>query len=85
MEKTRTRWDIIIDDIKLGDIIYECDYGWCIKAQVTSAPVLKDGYWSWKAVDMITGKEIDYWASQGNEYNHYSLKLYSYQAYTIIR
>lgn len=81
MEKTKTRWDIFIDDICLWDTIYECDYGRCIETKVTTQPTLIDWYWSWKAINVDTWKEIDYGYTAWNEHSAYWLKLYSYEAY----
>lgn len=66
-------------DIKFGDIIYEYSGMYCVKSMVISTPKVKDGLWSWKAVNVKSENIIDYAQREGKE--EYS-KLYNYEAYT---
>jgi len=80
--KTRTRGGLIVEDIKIGDIHYEFEYGVGIKSEVMTLPVQDDnGDWSWKSKNLTTLKEIDYGVFKGG--GCYSVKLYDYMAYTV--
>lgn len=79
---THTRGNIIVEDIKVGDIHYEFDYGFGIKCKVITLPVRDDeGYWSWQSENVNTGNIINYGVREGM--SHYSSKLYDYEAYTV--
>ena len=78
--KVRTRGNVIVNEIKIGDIHYEYDYNMCIKSEVISLPERdEDGYWSWQSKHATTGNIIDYGVSEGM--THYSSKLYDHEAY----
>lgn len=69
--------------LNIGDIIYECEAGLNIKAEVTSKPVTKttdDGkkQVSWTAINFFTKKEIGYMLTEG--YEHY-IKIYKEPQY----
>lgn len=86
MEVTRTRGDIIINDLKIGDIVWECEYGTCEAFEITTKPEVKDEVWHWKARHCKTDKIIDYSMADANSENgkynsQFGLKLYSYEAY----
>jgi hypothetical protein len=81
MAKTLTKGDIIVEDIKVGDIHYEFEFGFCIKSKVILLPSRdSDGYWTWKSKNTNTGKEIQYGVREGM--SHYAPNLYSYEAYS---
>ncbi len=76
----RTKGNIIVNDIQIGDIHYEFDYGFCVRSQVISKPVRdSEGRWTWQSKHLKTGNIIDYMVTEGFE--HYSPNLYDYQAY----
>jgi hypothetical protein len=81
MTVTRTKGDIIVEDIKIGDIHYEFGYGMCIKCEVITLPVFdkEHGGWSWKS-KRSNGEPIDYFVHP--DYSHYGPNLYSYEAYS---
>lgn len=80
---TYTRGNIIIENIKVGDIHYEFYSGCYIKCIVISLPVSTeredDIYWTWKSKHAISDKIIDYGVS--SKYSHYGPNLYDYMAY----
>lgn len=79
--KTKTRGNVIVEDIKVGDIHYEYDLGMCVKSEVVQAPERDaDGNWSWVSKSCKDGKPIEYMVNP--EYPHYSVKLYDYEAYS---
>lgn len=78
--KTHTGGDIIVEEIKVGDIHYEFEYGMCIKTEVLSLPKLNDELWEWQSKSMSNGRIIDY--AVHIKYPHYAPKLYSYEAYS---
>lgn len=78
--KTRTRGNVIVEDIKIGDIHYEYEGPLCIKSKVIISPFKnEDGNWTWKSKALSTGREINYIVNPN--YTHYSSKLYNYEAY----
>jgi hypothetical protein len=82
MNKVYTKGNVIVNDIKVGDIHYEYEFGIGIKSEVISEPVRSpDGYWVWKSRNLNTGKIIDYGISE--RYPHYGPNLYDYEAYTV--
>ncbi len=77
-----TKGNVIVENIKVGDIHYEFAYGMGIKCKVITLPVRdNDGYWTWKSKNLTTGKEIEYGVREGMA--HYSCNLYDYEAYKI--
>ena len=79
--KTHTRGNVIVEDIKVGDIHFEFEYNYCIKSEVIELPKLdEDGNWVWKSRQITSGKIIDYLVNP--KYSHYSGKLYDHEAYS---
>ncbi len=79
---TTTRGNVIIENIKVGDIHYEYEYGVGIKSEVVSLPVKDEsGLWEWESKNVKTGKIIKYAVKEGFE--HYSPKLYDFEAYIV--
>lgn len=77
---TRTKGDVIVEEIKIGDIHYEFEYGFCIKSEVTSLPVRNEsGLWEWTS-KTESGGIINYAISEG--FSHYGPNLYTYEAYS---
>jgi hypothetical protein len=78
--KTMTKGNVIIEDITIGDIHYEIEYGCGIKCEVISLPVRdENGYWSWQSKKINDGRIIEYGVSEGM--SHYGPNLYDYEAY----
>lgn len=69
---------INLDELKVGDVFYECEYGTNLRMVVTKPIIFENDQWKWKAIDE-DGKEVDYLITKG--YEHYGPKLYSYPAY----
>lgn len=79
---TMTKGNVVVENIKVGDIHYELEYGVGIKSEVLTMPVRDDtGYWTWKSKNLTTGKEITYGVREGMA--HYSINLYDYEAYKV--
>lgn len=79
---TKTRGNLTIEDIKIGDIHYEFDYGFGIKCEVLTTPIRNnDKQWTWLSKNVNTGEEIEYLVTEGFE--HYGPKLYNYEAYIV--
>lgn len=81
--KTRTRGNVIVDDIKVGDIHYEFEYGFGIKVEVLTLPVLEGNVWTWTAKNINTGKVVDYLVNK--QHPHYGPNLYDHEAYVVKR
>ncbi len=56
----QTKGDVIIDQIQVGDIHREEEYGTVIMVEVVSQPKLEDGFWYWDSKDLATGTIIPY-------------------------
>lgn len=81
--QTLTKGNVIVENIKIGDIHYEYDMGLGIKSEVISLPVRsEEGYWTWQSKNMISGKIIDYGVSE-NHPSYYAVNLYDYEAYQV--
>jgi hypothetical protein len=79
--KTQTKGNVIVEDIKIGDIHYEYHMGLCIKSEVISLPKKNsDGNWVWQSKSLKSGKVIDYMVNP-NFASHYSVNLYDYEAH----
>lgn len=76
---TLTKGNVIVENIKVGDIHYEFEYGMCIKTEVITLPVRDEEWWSWKSKSLITDRILDYSVREG--YSHYGPNLYDYEAY----
>ena len=82
MSKTYTKGNVIVEEIKIGDIHYEYEYGMGIKCEVITLPKRnKDNQLEWTSRNLNTGKEIGYLVDPN--YTHYSSNLYDYEAYKV--
>ena len=81
--RTSTRGNVIVEDIKVGDIHWEYSGGSGIKVEVITKPEFDGDIWSWKS-KIIEGGTLGYVIDFGvhPNYPHYSSKLYDYEAYT---
>jgi len=81
---TMTKGNVIVENIKVGDIHYEFEYGMGIKCEVITLPVRdEEGYWTWKSRNLYNKKEILYGVKEGM--GHYGPNLYDYEAYKVER
>lgn len=79
-KKTHTRGNVIIENIKIGDIHYEFEYNMCIKSEVVTLPRLNEyEQYEWQSKQLSNDRIINYLVDP--EYSHYSAKLYDYEAY----
>ena len=79
--KTYTHGNVIVEDIKIGDIHYEYYWNVCLTVKVITLPALNsDGQYKWKSEAVSTGNIVDYLVDP--KYAHYSAKLYDYEAYS---
>jgi hypothetical protein len=75
-----TKGNVIVNNIKVGDIHYEFECGCCIKSEVLTLPIEDgNGYWSWKSRSLKTGEEITYGIRE--DMRHYGPNLYDCEAY----
>ena len=80
--KTFTKGNVIVEDIKIGDIHYEYDLGLGIKCEVITLPVKNaDNQYEWKSKNLNSGKIINYLVDP--KYSHYAPNLYDYEAYKV--
>ena len=78
--KTYTKGNVIVEDIKIGDIHYEYQYDRCVKSQVLTLPIKEgDGNWYWNSKNLNSGFNINYGVNPNLQ--HYSVNLYDYEAY----
>lgn len=74
-----TKGNIIIEELEVGDITYEFEYGMCSVCEVLTKPKLEGEIYKWKAKNIHTGEVISY--GQNINFPHYGLKLYDFPAY----
>jgi hypothetical protein len=80
--KTYTKGDVIVEDIKIGDIHYEYELGVGIKCEVITLPTLNEsGQYEWKSRNVNSGQEINYLVDP--KHSHYGPNLYNYEAYKV--
>lgn len=80
MKRIRTKGDVEVQNIKIGDVQYEYGYGLGIKSTVVTLPVeTEPGFWEWKN-KTDNGVTINYGVNE--KYAHYSANLYTYRAYS---
>jgi len=79
--KTLTKGNVIVEDIKVGDVHFEFEYNCYIKSEVISLPKKNaEGNWVWQSKNLKSGSVIDYMVNP--KYSHYAAKLYDYEAYS---
>jgi len=76
---THTRGNVIVEEIKVGDIHYEFEYNFCVKTEVITKPTFDGDCWNWKSKKVNGDTIVNY--SVNPNYTHYSSKLYDYEAY----
>lgn len=80
---THTKGNVIVENIKVGDIHYEYGYGFCIKSTVKTLPVPNDDQqgiiWEWQS-ETDNGEILNY--AVHSKYSYYGPNLYDYEAYT---
>ena len=80
--KTSTKGNVIVENIKVGDIHYEYEYNMGIKCEVMTLPKKdEDGNYIWESKNVNTGKIIKY--SVNSKYPHYGPNLYDHEAYKV--
>lgn len=80
MKRIFTKGNVEVQNINVGDIHYEYEYGSFIKSMVLTLPqVGPGGSWSWRARNVNNNKEIEYLVTEG--LSHYGPNLYDYEAY----
>jgi hypothetical protein len=79
---TYTKGNIIVEQIKIGDIHYEYGMDLGIKCKVITTPTLNEqGNWVWKSENVNNGNKIEYLVNP--IYPHYGPNLYDYEAYEV--
>ena len=77
---THTKGNVIVENIKIGDIHWEFGYGMGIQSKVITLPTRsEEGLWTWKSQSVNSEKIIDYAVDE--KYSHYGPNLYDYIAY----
>lgn len=79
--------DAEVKDLKIGDLIYECEYGMNIEVRVASVPVGAESsdalgkrqQWAWIGENTQTGQRIEYLLTEG--LSHYGPRLYRQPQY----
>ena len=75
MKEIRTRGNVIVNDLKIGDEIVEIEYGNRIVTRVKTLPKRnEDGLWEWKG-ETPNDAIVDYAVHE--DYPHYAPNLYT--------
>ena len=84
MKKVYTKGDVIVNEIKIGDIHYEYESNLGIIVEVLTLPIRNDdSQWTWTSKKINDGKIINYLVTEGME--HYGPNLYTNEAYAGIK
>lgn len=79
----KTKGNVIVEEIAIGDIHYEFSYGRSNKVEVISLPCKHDNrYWSWTSKDIESGEIIEYGITENHE--HSGPTLYTYETYQFV-
>lgn len=80
---TRTKGDVIVEEIKVGDIHYEYEYNIGVKCKVLTLPRFNEesGLWEWESENLSNGRKINYGVHP--KYPHYAPNLYTHEAYNV--
>jgi hypothetical protein len=74
---------VVVNDIEVGDKLYEIEYGSYIECVVLSKPKRTESgsyvQWTWEVKNTLTGKTVEYLITEGLE--HYGPKLYNELVY----
>jgi hypothetical protein len=78
-----TKGNVIVNEIKVGDIHYEYSYNIGTKLEVVSTPIRidSDESWEWNSKRISDGMLIAFYVKEGLEY--YSANIYDYEAYKV--
>lgn len=85
MKKIFTKGDVLVNEIKVGDIHYEYEYGCYVKSKVITIPEnTEPELWEWKSVKLDNFNEetdiiIDYAVNE--KHSHYGPNLYDTEVY----
>ena len=83
MSKTYTRGNIVVEDIKVGDIHYEFELNLGIKVEVITLPKLNEqGQWEWKSKKSSNPDKIIQYTIDP-EHTYYGPNLYDNIAYNV--
>lgn len=75
--ETKTNGNVVVEKIKIGDILYEYKNGYYIETIVMTIPKMDDnGFWVWKSINTLTEQEINY--SCSSTYTDYNPILFDY-------
>ena len=82
---TTTKGNIVVEDIKVGDIHYEFEYGLGIECEVLTLPVHneEEKCWDWTSRNVRNDNVITYRVCEG--FSHYGPNLYDYIAYAGVK
>jgi len=78
MKRIFTKGNVEVQNIKIGDVHYEFEYGAMIKTTVITLPKNNNGYWTWQSA-RDNGHIVNYGVTEGM--SHYGPNLYDYVAY----
>lgn len=80
---TLTKGNIIIEEIKVGDLHFEYELGLGMKLEVLTKPELNDeGNFVWNSKNLTSGRIVNY--ELNPKYPAcYSVNLYDYEAYYV--
>ena len=80
--KTHTKGNVIVENIKIGDIHYEFEYNYGVQVKVLTLPTLdEDDVYHWKSENVNNNKIIEY--AVNSKMNQSFLNLYDYVAYNV--
>lgn len=77
-----TAGNILVQDIRIGDIHYEFHDGFGVKCQVINMPIKDlDNNWTWESKNLKSGRIIHFFVNENHP--QFAPKLYDYEAYIV--
>jgi hypothetical protein len=81
-KRPTTKGGIVLEEINIGDVQFEYEYGVGIRSVVQTKPVRNDkGQWFWQNKIESNEQVINYLVAEGM--SHYGPNLYNYEAYQV--
>jgi hypothetical protein len=83
-KKIYTKGNVLVNEIKVGDVHYEFFINMGVKCRVLTYPEIDlDGVWFWESKNLKTGEVINY--AVNPDYPQSAPNLYDYEAYAGVK
>lgn len=77
----RTKGNVEVDKIKIGDVHYEFEHPFFVKVEVIELPKeVEPGFWIWRAKNTLNENQIITYSVRVG-FEHYGPNLYDHESY----